>query len=510
MAAYLDLRLAASLAALLILYPISLAIYRLAFSQLAGFPGPMIAAATDWYEFYYDFFCHGRYIFEIEKMHQKYGPIVRVNSTELSIHDPAAYNDIYVGQSKRRTDNYIQFCKGIDFDGSHALTTSHDLHRRRRRPLDPFFSRQGVSRLEPMLAEVGGKFVARLNALKGTNSVIRLDHAFSAFSGDIIGRICWENNTEFLDDPHFAPEWYNSVHIIIRSLPLFTGFPSLIQIVGLIPEKVLLWAFPSGQNFKEFKKIALHHISVAKREKLENDHKSIRMENDVSLFRHIVNSDMPESELSDDRLAKEAQVLLAAGTASTARTLGFISYYILANPHIHSRLEEELRDTMASYPEHMPSWAELEKVQYLQALIKEGLRLSYGSMHRLPHCSPDVPIQYKEWTIPPGVPIGMSAYLMHTDPSVYEKPFEFIPERWLGDVKPSMNNNFVPFSRGSRSCLGKNLAAAELTILLAVLYQPNGPTLELFETDESDVAHIHDFVLPLPKLSTKGVRVLIR
>lgn len=83
---------------------------------------------------------------------------------------------------------------------------------------------------------------------------------------------------------------------------------------------------------------------------------------------------MPESELSDDRLAKEAQVLLAAGTVSTARTLGFISYYILANPHIHSRLEEELRDIMASYPEHMPSWVELEKVQYLQALIKEGLR----------------------------------------------------------------------------------------------------------------------------------------
>lgn len=73
MAAYLDLRLAASLAALLILYPICLAIYRLVFSQLAGFPGPMTAAATDWYEFYYDFFCHGRYIFEIEKMHQKYG-----------------------------------------------------------------------------------------------------------------------------------------------------------------------------------------------------------------------------------------------------------------------------------------------------------------------------------------------------------------------------------------------------------------------------------------------------
>lgn len=42
----------------------------------------------------------------------------------------------------------------------------------------------------------------------------------------------------------------------------------------------------------------------------------------------------------------------------------------------------------------------------------------------------------------------MSAYLMHSDPSVYESPSEFIPERWLGDIDPDMMRNFVPFSRG--------------------------------------------------------------
>lgn len=83
---------------------------------------------------------------------------------------------------------------------------------------------------------------------------------------------------------------------------------------------------------------------------------------------------MPESELADERLAKEAQVLLGGGTASTARTLGFISYYVLANSHIHTRLKEELKEPMATYPEHVPSWAELERLPYLQALIKEALR----------------------------------------------------------------------------------------------------------------------------------------
>ena len=66
-------KLAATLAAFSILYIIGLAVHRLFFSQLAGFPGPKIAAATGWYEFYYDFWCNGKYVFEIEKMHQKYG-----------------------------------------------------------------------------------------------------------------------------------------------------------------------------------------------------------------------------------------------------------------------------------------------------------------------------------------------------------------------------------------------------------------------------------------------------
>ena len=98
------------------------------------------------------------------------------------------------------------------------------------------------------------------------------------------------------------------------------------------------------------------------------------MVNSVSLFQYIVNSDMPESERSNERLAKEAQVLLGGGTATTARTLGFISYYILANPSIRSRLEAELKEPMAKYPDVVPTWAELEKVPILHALIMEGLR----------------------------------------------------------------------------------------------------------------------------------------
>lgn len=58
-----------------------------------------------------------------------------------------------------------------------------------------------------MLADVVGKLNNRLEALKGSNTVVRLDHAFLAFSGDVIGIVCCEERADFLDDPDFAPQW---------------------------------------------------------------------------------------------------------------------------------------------------------------------------------------------------------------------------------------------------------------------------------------------------------------
>lgn len=62
---------------------------------------------------------------------------------------------------------------------------------------------------------------------------------------------------------------------------------------------------------------------------------------------------------------------------------------------------------------------------------------------------------------------------------------------------------------GSRNCLGQNLALSELSLALAVLFRPGGPNLKLYETDHTDTDHIHDYIVPLPKLETKGVRATV-
>jgi len=58
---------------LLVLHCTTMVIYRLYFHPLAKFPGPRIAAATHFYEVAWDYFGKGAYLYEIERMHQKYG-----------------------------------------------------------------------------------------------------------------------------------------------------------------------------------------------------------------------------------------------------------------------------------------------------------------------------------------------------------------------------------------------------------------------------------------------------
>ncbi|KAM5349211.1 hypothetical protein ACJZ2D_017207 [Fusarium nematophilum] len=99
----------------------------------------------------------------------------------------------------------------------------------------------------------------------------------------------------------------------------------------------------------------------------------------------------------------------------------------------------------------MPRWADLERIPYFAAYVKEGLRMSHGSMRRVPRCSPDVELQYGEYTIPKGA-FGMSAYMMHTDAEVFSEPFEYRPERWVGAYNPLQNRSYIPFSKGSRNC----------------------------------------------------------
>ena len=92
------------------------------------------------------------------------------------------------------------------------------------------------------------------------------------------------------------------------------------------------------------------------------------------LIQHLLASDMPESDKATERLTGEFIAMLAGGTMTTARALATITFFTVADPRIEVRLRESLAEAMSGYPERVPKWAELEKIPYLHACIREGLR----------------------------------------------------------------------------------------------------------------------------------------
>ena len=120
---------------------------------------------------------------------------------------------------------------------------------------------------------------------------------------------------------------------------------------------------------------------------------------------------------------------------------------------------------------------------------------------------------YRDFAIPAGTPVSMDQYHMHMDDRVFESPEIFRPERWLGNprgpdgVKP-LTNYLTIFGRGSRMCLGLNLAYSELYIGFATLFRRH--ELELFETTPRDVEFYSENTILSPWPGTKGIRVLVK
>ena len=142
--------------------------------------------------------------------------------------------------------------------------------------------------------------------------------------------------------------------------------------------------------------------------------------------------------------------------------LSVITFHVLNTPTILKSLKAEV-ETAIPDPRTVPLWQDLESLPYLGAVTKEGLRMSYCVVSRMLRVSPTVPLRYKDWIVPPNTPISMNNMDMHDDPSVFIHPTLFNPTRWLRSADSAkLHKQLAPFCRGTRACVGLNLAYAEM------------------------------------------------
>ncbi|KAI1328950.1 putative cytochrome P450 [Xylariaceae sp. FL0255] len=495
-----------ALAAASILYFACFVVYRLFLHPLASFPGPKLAAATIWYEFYYDGVQIGQYTFKTREMHEKYGPVVRISPSELHINDPSFIDTLYAGGSVRR-DKYEYFATQFGVFG----TVHHNMHRLRRGAMNRFFSKASVTKLEPAIHQKVDKLCRQLSTHFGSKKPVELNMAFSCFTTDVVTTYAFAKCYDFLDDLSFQTNFHAPIVAGTDLGPYIKQFPFIFPLMQSLPELTFRNSWVTSLNpqmgiYLNFQRDVKAQIRETQWQRDIGKAMAKEQNLHATIFHELLESDLPEKGKTAERLWQDGQIIIGAGTETTAWTLSVIFFYILHNRDIYEKVFSELE----------------EAIPDPYACVSEGLRLSYGVSTRLQRISPDEPMIYKpsqgrfgpkaEVVIPQGILVGMTSVLVHHDPEVFPDSQKFGPSRWLdknGNRDRSLDKYILSFSRGSRQCIGINLAYAELFMVTGLLLRRLGPHLKLYQTGLDDVQILHDCFVTLPKLDTKGIRVTL-
>ncbi len=164
--------------------------------------------------------------------------------------------------------------------------------------------------------------------------------------------------------------------------------------------------------------------------------------------------------MTDGELRDELMTLLVAGHETTATMLCWAFDMVLGDAHVRARLQAEL--DAAGAAEDAPDLATMARLPYLDATLKEVLRLrpvipAVGRRTK-------APIKLAGFDIPAGELLVPVALLTHRLPAYYPEPEAFRPERFL-DNKPDPYA-WLPFGGGARRCLGMAFSLYEMKIVL--------------------------------------------
>ncbi|KAI1503322.1 P450 monooxygenase No.1 [Biscogniauxia marginata] len=445
---------------LVITYYVLFAFYQLLLSPLRSFPGPLLwkisLVPRAWA------LTRGVLPFRIAALHDRYGPIVRVAPNELSFRDANAWREIYGHRAagEEEFQKYDKFYRIIDAQPHTILTLDRDSHSTIRRQLAHGFSDRSMRGQEPIIGAYVDLLVKRLrencssnDAVEGKGNLINLRNWFDWAIFDIIGDLGFGSSFNGLEKTEYHP-WVSLINTTVRHSALMSnltrlGFSAPIQ-----------WAFRKGL-------LPANEHETLVREKLHQ-----RMELGAErpdLIEGLLRN-REKSGYSFDQIAANADLLLVAGSETTSTLLGGATYLLATHPDKYARVAKEVRDYFAS--DEDITLSSVSNLPYMLACLNESLRHYPPVVTGLPRVVPKGGRHIAGKHIPENTVVAVWQWPINHDPRYWTEPNSFVPERWMGEDPKYKGDRFdamQPFSTGPRNCIGRNLAYAEMRLVLAKL-----------------------------------------
>jgi len=169
---------------------------------------------------------------------------------------------------------------------------------------------------------------------------------------------------------------------------------------------------------------------------------------------------MPETQVRD-----EVVTLFLAGHETTAIALSWTFFLLARHPAADARLRAELAETIG---DRLPTVADLPRLRWTEAVVKESLRVYPPAYvigrEALADC------EIAGYPIRARTTVYFSPWVLHRDPRWFDRPREFLPERWLDGRAANLPKYvYIPFGGGPRVCIGERFAMMEATLVLATI-----------------------------------------
>jgi len=218
----------------------------------------------------------------------------------------------------------------------------------------------------------------------------------------------------------------------------------------------------------------------------------------LGMFMQARDEDTGE-QMTDAQLRDEVVTMLLAGHETTAIALAWLWARLDQHPAVAARLHAELDQVLGS---RLPTAADYPALLYTRAVVDETLRLhppAYLVNRRV--AADDVVCGFK---VRRGGAIVLSPLILHRHPAYWERPDEFLPERWADPAAEERRPKFayLPFSGGPRQCIGNTFAMMEAVLVVATLASRFAPRLAEGYTPRAEY-----LVLSRP---TEGAPMLVR
>jgi hypothetical protein len=340
----------------------------------------------------------------------------------------------------------------------------------------PFFSRSAITRAESrLLVPKLEKFLSQLSHSDGC--VVNFFLGFRCLTADVVMNYCFQNDLDALGSPGFANPTLERMVEGMDMAITSTFFPNFFSILNAFifaaPEWVRKKYFGPIFGFQTMQGLARERVDEAWAHRGE-----IGKRENATMFDAMCTPDIGKGQTMPRKegMVADGCLMIVAGTDTGANALGRILWHVTQDTSISHRLFSELQQNMGR-DEIVPS-ARLDGkgFEYMRAVVKEGLRLSYGVPGRMMRKMPAGGAKFGDTWVPGGVSpvdvftidesrlangkqvaVNACIYMNNTNPDVFPDPFKFDPERWLCDTETYLlrDKHMVSFSRGSRGCIGQ-------------------------------------------------------